>query len=362
MIRKIIKFLIVVFIIFVCFHAVARKKKKLSKATSMEERPIIVSVYRTKKINLEKFKEYLGKVEPINKANVSTRIAAIVEKVYVDEGSIVKKGDLLAELDKKDILSRLNSAKENLIAAKENLNYWEKEFDRDQFLFQKGAISEEERDRAKNNLAQAKARVKIVEELINFWQANLRYTKILSPYDGVISKRFVDPGDLAVIGRPLFTVEDRSKLKIVFDVPQIDAPFIKKGLPVIFKTEGILRKTKISNVFPSLEKGRVLHIECFVNKKLLVGSFIPVKVILIEKRCVAVPVSSVFSMGNQTPFVFIVENNTLKRIPIEKGIETDEFVEVKNLKEGILVVKEPYLSWTKLAPGEKVKIMQGGGK
>jgi len=354
--RRLVIFILIILGVFF----ILKKRKELSKAPVFGQRPVLVSVFYSQRKGIKSFKEYLAEVEPVNQAKVSTRISAIVEKVLADESSVVKKGDLLAELDKKDISAKLNSAKESLSSAKENFNYWNKEYIRDENLFKQGAVSEEERDRAKNSFAQSKARLKNAEENITFWQANLNYADVRSPYDGIVSKRFVDAGDLTAPGKPLFTVEDRSKLKLSFDVPQEDVPFLKQGCPVFYKAKDKLKQVKITNLFPSISQGKILHIEAYLNDKsgLYVGAFVPVKALIAEKKdAVVIPKSSITKVPNLKPFVFIVKEGKLEKYPVVLGLSSDEFVETKNLIPGAAVVKNPYLSWTKLAEGEPVKII-----
>ena len=117
--------LIIVLIVLALFF-ILKRKIELARAPVFGEKPILISVFYSQKRDIKSFREYLAKIEPINKANVSTRVSATVEKIFVDEGSRVEKEDLLAELDKKDFLSKLNSAREFLSSANENFNYWDK--------------------------------------------------------------------------------------------------------------------------------------------------------------------------------------------------------------------------------------------
>jgi len=353
------KLIIIVLMVSALFF-ILKRKIELARAPVFGEKPVLVSVFYSQRRDIKSFKEYLAKIEPINKANISTRVSATVEKIFVDEGSRVEKGDLLAQLDKRDFLSKLNSAKEFLSSANENFNYWDKEYTRDESLFKQGAISEEERDRTKNSFVQSKAKFEDAKENVRFWQANISYTEIKSPYTGVVSKRFVDEGSLAVPGKPLFIVEDRSKLKLSFDVPQEDISSIREGNLVFYKVNNKLKQAKITNLFPSISQGKLLHIEAYLNNKegVYAGAFVPVKVMTVqEKGVVVIPKSAVAKMHSLKPFVFIVKEGKLEKYPVILGLSSDMFIEVKNLAAGVAVVKNPYLSWTKLAGGEPVKII-----
>ena len=357
---RIKKVIVILIIIAVGALLILRKKKELSRAPAFGQRPALVAVAFSQKRTIKNFREYLATVEPINKADVSTRINAVVEKVLVDEGTPVKKGDLLVVLDKKDITAKLNSAQEQLLAAEENFSYWQKEYSREENLFKAGAISQEERDRARNSFAQAKARRQNAQQSVQFWKANLAYAEIRSPYDGIVSFRFVDPGDLAQAGKPLVTVEDRSQLKLAFDIPQKDIPLIKKGALVFYKAKRKYSSIKVTNIFPTVSAGKIIHIEAYLTSKegLKCGEFVPVKVQVAQKdNAVVVPQSAICRIPPQKPFVFIVKNNRLKKVPVILGLASEEEVEVKNLPSGQIVVKNPYLSWVGLFAGERVKII-----
>lgn len=104
----------------------------------------------------------------------------------------------------------------------------------------------------------------------------------------------------------------------------------------------------------------MLRVESYlVDNDLKVGAYIPVKLTLQkEENIIIVPFSAICKTDGQKPYVFMVKDKKLKSIPVKLGIVGDKFVEVKNIKESTLVVKDPFLSWVKLADGESVKIIK----
>ena len=173
------KLIIIVLIISALFF-ILKRKIELARAPVFGKRPVLVSVFYSQKRDIKSFREYLAKIKPISKANVSTRISATVEKIFVDEG------------------------------------------------------------------------------------------------------------DLAVPGKPLFIVEDRSRFKLAFDVPQEDIPFLKRGLPIFYEVNNKLKQAKITNIFPSVSPGKILHIEAYLDDKsgIYAGAFVPVKVVTAEEKYV----------------------------------------------------------------------------
>ncbi len=354
--KKKIRFIIVVIIILAVFFIV-RRKIELAHAPVVGNRPIMVHTVYAQKRDIKKQKEYLAEVQPFNQADISARINATVENVYVDESSVVKKGDILADLDQRDLRAKLSSAEAELSSADENLAYWQAEYRRDEDLFENGAISEEERDRAKNNLAQALARDTEAKENVAYLKTSLSYATITAPFDGVVARRMVDPGDLATVGKKLFIVNDQSQMKLAFEVPQEDIPFLKKGQMVSFKSRGKTVEVPISDIFPSLDKGKVVTVEAFLPKdtKFLSGEFVSVSVTVLKKKDVTVvPKSAVVFSDKKAPFIFMVENNKLKKFPVQIGLITENWVEVKNVSAGQPVVDGSYLSWSLLSDGQTV--------
>jgi len=337
---------------------IVKKKIQLSHAPVVGEKPVLVTVTPLREETIRQLQNYLARVEPVNQARIASRLAATVEKVPVDEGSRVQAGDILIELDQKDLRAKLSSAGAALASARENLSYWQKEYDRDEDLFQEGASSEEARDRSKNSLAQARGRVESAQGQIAQIQASLAYTRITSPYAGVVSRRYVDPGDLATPGKPLLRVEDRSSLKLSFAVPQEDAPLLKTDQPVIYDLKGKRSQARITDIFPSLEQGKIMRVEADINKEdgMLVGSFIPVQVLVKEAQSAVVVPRSALAGPDGSQFIFLVEDGHLKRQPIKIGLQMEDTVEVTNIQPPARVVTNPYLSWVNLAAGQAVRI------
>jgi len=128
------RIIIAVIILFAVFF-IAKRKIELAHAPVIGQQPVLVHTVYTQKHDITEQREYLAQVRAFNQANVSARINAMVGNVLVDEGSLVKKGDVLAKLDSRDLEAKLSAAKAALLAAEENLSYWKAEYKRDEDLF-----------------------------------------------------------------------------------------------------------------------------------------------------------------------------------------------------------------------------------
>ena len=133
-----------------------------------------------------------GTIEPVTSVTVGTQVSGIVAKLYVDYNSIVKKGQVIAELDRTNLISELNAQKANLASAQSSLNYQQANFNRYQTLYDKGLVSADDFENAKLKYVQAKEQVASSRESVQRAQTNLGYATITSPIDGVVLSKAVD--------------------------------------------------------------------------------------------------------------------------------------------------------------------------
>ena len=124
-----------------------------------------------------------GTIEPVTSVTVGTQVSGIVSKLYVDYNSVVKKGQVIAELDKTNLTSELKTAQANLSSAQSTLNYEQTNFNRYQTLYNKGLVSADEYETAKLSYLKAKEQVVTSTQSVQKAQTNLGYATITSPID-----------------------------------------------------------------------------------------------------------------------------------------------------------------------------------
>ena len=182
-----------------------------------------------------------GTIEPVTSVTVGTQVSGIVSKLYVDYNSVVKKGQVIAELDKTNLLSQLNTAKTQLATAQSQLNYQTTNFNRYKTLFQKGLVAADDYDNAKLAYTQAKEQVASAKEEVQRAQTNLGYATITSPIDGVVLSKSVEEGQTvaASFSTPeLFTIaQDLTNMQVVADVDEADIGDVKVGERVSFTVD-----------------------------------------------------------------------------------------------------------------------------
>lgn len=215
--------------------------------------------YITKPISLETITQYVeasGTIKPINTIAVGTQVSGTVARIYVDYNSIVKKGDMLAELDPSLFQSnvdqstaKLNNAKASLSKASSSLNYKKNNYQRYKNLYAKNYVSKDEVELAYSNYQQALAEVTSAKAEVNAAQAtlnnnltNLGYSKITSPVDGTVISRAVEVGQTvaASFNTPtLFEVaKDLTQMQIETSVSEADIGKIKVGQKAQYTLDG----------------------------------------------------------------------------------------------------------------------------
>ena len=182
-----------------------------------------------------------GTIEPVTSVTVGTQVSGIVSKLYVDYNSVVKKGQVIAELDKTNLTSELNTARANLSSAQSTLNYEQTNYSRYQKLYDKGLVSADEYETAKLSYLKAKEQVNTSRESVQKAQTNLGYATITSPIDGVVLSMAVEEGQTvaASFNTPeLFTIaQDLTDMRVIADIDEADIGGVKEGQRVSFTVD-----------------------------------------------------------------------------------------------------------------------------
>ncbi len=182
-----------------------------------------------------------GTIEPVTSVTVGTQVSGIVAKLYVDYNSVVRKGQVIAELDRTNLISELNAQKANLASAQSSLNYQQSNFERYKTLYEKGLVSADEYESARLQYEQSKQQVAQSRESVQRAQTNLGYATITSPIDGVVLSKAVEEGQTvaASFNTPeLFTIaQDLTNMRVIADIDEADIGGVKEGQRVTFTVD-----------------------------------------------------------------------------------------------------------------------------
>ena len=308
-----------------------------------------------------------GTIEPVTSVTVGTQVSGIVSKLYVDYNSVVKKGQVIAELDRTNLTSELNRAKAELTSAQSTLSYETANFQRYQTLFNKGLVSANDYESAKLSYEKARQTVNSARESVQKAQTNLGYATITSPIDGVVLSKSVEEGQTvaASFNTPeLFNIaQDLTDMRVIANIDEADIGGVKDGQRVTFtvdafpddKFEGTVTQVRQEATTTS----NVVTYEVVIgapNKdlKLKPGLTANVTIYTLEKNDVlAVPSKALRFMPNEALLkkgeqiedvdapqkVWTMEGNTFKAHKVETGITNGMLTEIiSGISEGTEVL------------------------
>lgn len=182
-----------------------------------------------------------GTIEPLEQVDVGTQVSGIIDKIYVDYNSRVKKGEVIAVLDKTVLETELASAQLSVESDQNEYEYQEKNFQRTKTLYEKSLVSESEYETAEYNYRKAKIAYEQSKAQLDKAETNLGYATIYSPIDGVVISKAVEEGQTVAsnFSTPtLFTIaNDLSRVQVVADVDEADIGQVTEGSEVSFTVD-----------------------------------------------------------------------------------------------------------------------------
>ena len=182
-----------------------------------------------------------GTIEPVTTVEVGTQVSGIVKRLYVDYNSVVKRGQIIAELDRTNLLSDLSTAQTRLRAEQIELDYQKKNYARYAELKQKDLVSLNEYDVALENYRKAQEAVRIAQQDVARAKTNLGYATVYSPIDGVVISKAVEEGQTVASGFSTPTIvkiaKDLTDMQCIAKVDEADIGGVKEGQRVTFTVD-----------------------------------------------------------------------------------------------------------------------------
>ncbi len=206
-----------------------------------ESTKVIYSTEPVEKQNISTSITATGTIEPVTEVEVGTQVSGIIDRIYVDYNSEVHRGQVIAELDKTNLLSELASAQSNLSNAQASLNYQSSNFKRFKTLYEKGLVSANDYENAKLTYEQAVQQVKVQQQNVQKAQTNLGYATITSPIDGIVLSKEVEEGQTvasAMTTPTLFIIaQDLTYMRVIANIDEADIGGVKEGQRVTFTVD-----------------------------------------------------------------------------------------------------------------------------
>lgn len=182
-----------------------------------------------------------GTIEPVTEVEVGTQVSGIISNIYVDYNSLVKKGQVIAELDKTTLNSELNSARANLASAKSELDYQTANYKRYKTLNEKGLVSRNDYEVAYLDYRKALETYNTTKESVKKAETNIGYATITSPIDGIVLSKEVEEGQTVAASfetPTLFTIaKDLTDMRVIADIDEADIGSVREGQNVTFTVD-----------------------------------------------------------------------------------------------------------------------------
>ena len=182
-----------------------------------------------------------GTIEPVTSVQVGTQVSGIVSKLYVDYNSVVKAGQVIAELDRTNLISELESATAQLRSAESDYEYQKTNHERYKNLYNKGLVSANDYEKARLSYSQSEQTVTQRRENVKKARTNLSYATITSPIDGVVLSKEVEEGQTVAssFNTPtLFNIaQDLTQMRVIADVDEADIGEVREGQRVSFTVD-----------------------------------------------------------------------------------------------------------------------------
>ena len=306
----------------------------------------------------------IGTIFPEYESKIGPKISGTIEIVYVDEGDTVQKGQLLVQLDQKNLLIAVRQGQAAVRVAEAQLKEAEvkgenlkKEKERLANLLKKNVISQQKYDdidtaysMAVTGMEVIRAQILSSRENLAMAEQNLSDTVIIAPFAGLIVERFINQGEFVstMPPSPLFLMMNIDKVKTEIGLPEIHIARIHIGNPVDVTVDtypGIIFKGTVSTINPMVDPvSRAFTVKVEIpnkNHRLKPGMFARVKIYpTIHKGALIVPFKSVMKREGTT-VVFVIEGTTVKLRAVTAGITNEREIEViDGVKEGEEVVVE----------------------
>lgn len=325
-----------------------------------------------------------GTIEPVTSVEVGTQVSGIVAKIFVDYNSEVKAGQVIAELDKTNLISELASQRANLTSVQSSLAYQKANYERQKSLYDKGLISANDYEQARLSYVQAQQQVTTAQQNVKRAQTNLGYATITSPINGVVLSKAVEEGQTvaASFSTPtLFTIaQDLTDMRVIADIDEADIGEVREGQRVTFAVDAFptdIFQGQVTQVRQqATTESNVVTYEVVISApnadlKLKPGLTANVTIYTLEKNDVLTVSAKALRFSPNEALIaddetiqgsdahtnlWVREGKVFRAIPVETGVSNGTMTEiVSGIKAGTEVLADMIFGETPEAEGTQQK-------
>ena len=331
--RKWILVVIAALVIVAGVIVVKRKQRELAALPTPQVAMPIVQTARVTMGTLEETIHYMGTIEPYTRADLSARISGSILSIEKREGDSVREGEALVAIDDRELVQRAAAAQSEVLSARQKLSGFKSAYetqqavyDRDVLLAKSGAISGEALERSRAARDGARSAMDGLDESIKALEMNsaavqtqVGYARLSAPFDGVVSKRWSDPGDMATPGKPILTLDKESPFKVTVLIPQEELAGLRRDGKAYLSNGTNTVPVTISRIYPSLGKNILGLVEMVLPTApfgLPSGSTVGVDLVKKVVSGAIVPENALFKAG-AGDFVCVVKDGAIRVRPVQ---------------------------------------------
>lgn len=297
-------------------------------------------------------REYVGIIEPVARAEVAFRIQGHLVSAEKDAGDGVDDGEIIAAIDNRPLKRQIQAIEADLAGAESDRVQAEKQLARRRPLLERGLIDPEALDAAESAYETAKSRVDSLRARLASARIDMAYTALKAPFDGVITVRRKQKGDLAMPGEPVYTIENPDAgYRVMARIPRETALALETGTPATVRFDPRRIDAAVHRVYPSTQAGRLAIAEIRLDGRpfdLPSGAFVSVEMLLSDLSGVRVAARSILE-HDAGEMVFRV--NDQNRIEVVG-------VTVLGRKGGEAVIDGPVFSGDRLVSAEASMLLR----
>jgi membrane fusion protein, multidrug efflux system len=311
-----------------------------------------VEIVRAKKLALQHFISFIGSLEADAQVTVYSEASGKLLEIHVEEGDRVKKGALVAVIDPEKKHLRIKEIEARLEVAHQYYRSAKRDFTRFNEVFQKGVISIQKKDEVLDRYQVTQKEIEVLKASLALARKALEDCYIYAPMEGIIAKRFIDPGEMVIESStikntPIVTIVDINPLRVKASLVEKNISYLKKGQKARVQVDAFpesIFAAELFNIYPVVEpETRTVDVEIHLpnpDYTLKPGMFARIGLLLGQKEVLAIPDEALIKeSGTGNYYAFAVRDGKAERINLELGIRQDFKVEVlKGLMPGDQVV------------------------
>ncbi len=314
--------------------------------------PTPVKTFAVKRAIISENLQNTALIQAWKEITIIPDIGGKIDKIHVEEGDMVKQGQLLAELDTRAFRLQLAQAEAGVVVAEANREDGKRNMDRMERLNAESAVSEQQYEKIKLLYEAAEAQLQQARAIVNLAKHNVEVSRMRAPFSGVVASKNADVGDVInpMMGgffpnEGILTLMDYSRIMLEVEVSQRDAARIEKGQfaqveVAAFPGRSFPGRVSLVNQTADPQSKKFAVEVVLENQELLLkpNTFGDITfVVAVHENVLVIPPKAVL----EKIYVFVVQGETVKKVSVTLGFQNQDFVEVTSgLKEGDLVITE----------------------